>query len=58
MPSEIERPRNCGECARFFRDKDDPNKGYCDEWPCALTPDCVCHPNIGRKRKAKEGGEK
>jgi hypothetical protein len=51
MQSENEKPRNCGECARFFRDEDDPNNGYCDEWPCG-----VCHPNIGRKRKAKEGG--
>ena len=51
MESNIERPKNCGECARFITDKDDPSKGYCDEWPCILTPDCICHPNIGRKRK-------
>lgn len=51
MASEIERPKNCGECARFIAAKDDPPKGYCAEWTCMVTPDCVCHPNIGLKRK-------
>ena len=37
-------------------DEEDELPRNCDEWPCVLTPDCVCHPNIGRKRKAEEGG--
>lgn len=53
MESNIERPKNCGECERFKPDMTDPKIGYCDEWPCILTPDCICHPNIGRKRKVK-----
>lgn len=56
MASEIERPRNCGECMRFLRDKDRPGHGYCDK--CAgvdLTEDCVCHPNTGIKKEARNG---
>ena len=52
---EQNKPNNCGECARFFRDKDDPRKGYCDEWPCVLNENCVCHPNIGRRKEAEDG---
>ena len=53
MASNPEKPSCCGECARFFRDKEDPHKGYCDEWPCILHEWCVCHPNIGRKKERR-----
>lgn len=52
MASEIERPRNCGECVKFWRDEDRPGHGYCDNWGGVdLTEDCVCHPNLGVKKE-------
>ena len=55
MANDIERPECCGECARFRWHKmvidGKEYDGSCDEWPVPLTADCVCHPNIGRKRK-------
>lgn len=55
MASEIERPRNCGECRKFWRDEDGPGHGYCDNWGGVdLTEDCVCHPNTGIKKEAKQ----
>lgn len=56
MTNETDRPKNCGECARFFRDKTRKGHGWCDNWEGVdLTEKCVCHPNYGRKRK--EGAE-
>lgn len=54
MASEIERPHNCGECRKFWRDEDRPGHGYCDNWGGVdLTEDCVCHPNTGIKKEGK-----
>ncbi len=53
--NENEKPKNCGECQRFFRDPERKGHGWCDNWGGVdLTENCVCHPNYGRKRK---GGE-
>lgn len=43
---EQNKPNNCGEYERFLRNKDDPRKVYCGEWPCVLNEDCVCHTNV------------
>jgi len=47
----------CGNCARFAPDPKRPGHGWCDEWPCELTADCVCHPYVGRPKERKERGE-
>ena len=46
-----EKPKCCGECARFWRTAEDPNMGGCDEFATAgiYSANNVCHPNIGRK---------
>lgn len=58
MTPEKDRPKNCGECVRFRWHKMEIDgttyDGSCDEWPVPLTADCVCHPNIGWKRKERE----
>ena len=49
--AEEEKPANCGECKRFDRNREKPRHGWCPEWAGVdLTEDCVCHPNIGRKK--------
>ena len=47
----------CGNCARFAPDPKRPGHGWCDEWPCELTADCVCHPYVGRPKERKERGK-
>ena len=48
-------PRNCGECARYIRDRENPGHGWCDNWGgVRLSDGDVCHPNCGR-RKAEDG---
>lgn len=59
MSNEIQRPRNCGECARFWRDTSAPGRGYCDNWAgIHLRETDVCNPNFGVKSEVprKEGG--
>ena len=57
MESNIERPKNCGECERFFPAPKELRElhffdGWCPEFAGVhLHKDDVCHPNIGRKRK-------
>ena len=52
--AEIERPANCGECARFWECKGDGYDGFCDNWAgVPLRRTDACHPNFGRKREAK-----
>ena len=47
-----QKPRNCGECARFVRNPDCPGYGWCDNWGgVSLTEKYVCHPNFGVKAK-------
>jgi len=54
--TEIERPANCGECAKFWECKGDGYDGFCDNWAgVPLKKTDVCHPNMGRK---KTGGAK
>lgn len=58
--SNVERPRNCGECARFMRRKDKPGHDWCDNWAGVdLTESGVCHPNFGVKKNPpkKEGAK-
>ena len=46
-----ERPRNCGECKIYFRDRNNPGRGWCDNWGGVhLHDEDVCHPNRGVKR--------
>jgi len=54
----VERPRCCGECARFTPFKEKPGKGCCDEWPCIIDKTWVCTPNIGRKRRDADARQK
>ena len=58
MASEIERPRNCGECARMNRfhaiiDGVEYDGG-CPEFGVHVKNTYVCHPNVGVKRRANE----
>lgn len=54
MMSKIKRPKNCGECKKFFWDPD-PEKdrdGWCDNWAgVPLRKTDVCHPNFGIKKE-------
>ena len=51
IPAPV-RPANCGECARYIRDPDNPGHGWCDNWAgFFLSDDAVWHPNFGIKRK-------
>ena len=56
MANEIERPRNCGECARMSRGAIELNgeryDGGCPEWCMPVKNEWVCHPNVGRKKGA------
>ena len=46
----VERPRCCGECAKYFRNEEKPGHGWCDNWAGVdLTDDVVCVPNFGVK---------
>lgn len=46
-----EKPKCCGECVKYCRDRANGRFGYCDNWAgVRLTPDCVCHPNTGIKK--------
>jgi hypothetical protein len=54
MDNTLDKPRCCGECARYLRDKDNPGRGFCSEWPCHLHDTDVCHPNIGRKAEGNQ----
>lgn len=64
MSNEIQRPRNCGECARmqrFIVTVDGIRyDGGCPEFGVHVRYTDVCHPNVGVKREVprKEGGEK
>ena len=50
------RPRNCGECARFWRNPDEPGRGYCDNWAgIHLRETDVCKPNFGVKKEVRDG---
>ena len=57
MASEIERPRNCGECRRMFHGAITVNgkryDGGCPEFAHPVMRDWICHPNVGIKKEAK-----
>ena len=57
MASEIERPRNCGECRRMFHGAITVNgkryAGGCPEFAHPVMRDWICHPNVGIKKEAK-----
>lgn len=60
--TEIERPANCGECARMDRfhaiiDGVEYDGG-CPEFGTHVRNTDVCHPNVGRKiRKGAKNGK-
>lgn len=62
MSNEIQRPRNCGECARmqrFIVTVDGVRyDGGCPEFGVHVCNTYVCHPNVGVKRNVprKKGG--
>ena len=52
--SKPERPANCGECARFVHDTENPGHGWCDNWGGVdLSEGDVCHPNFGIRKETK-----
>lgn len=57
MAKDDNLPRCCAECGRYIPDKNNPGRGFCDEWPVVHLHDTdVCHPNIGRRRKEAING--
>lgn len=52
--AKLERPANCGKCARFIRDQKNPGHGWCDNFGGVdLCETDVCHPNFGIKKETK-----
>lgn len=55
MSIEVERPKCCGECAKFIVDLHDDYDGWCDNWGgVPLKKTDVCHPNFGIKKEVKK----